>query len=257
MDKTILPLSPTDMVEFFKNKEQEYMIDYQASLENLSSPKFLLMYIANLGLRCRIDKLPFELVLSYIQLKEFTNITNLQQAHANILYLAKFGEALFEVGEHDMSIDDCIAFATQNNKALINQMALLNSIPLFVLSRLGASEDEQFGPLKDQLVTSSTDKQFDDIGYSVIQLFTVSEFLISYLHANIPIEDQIYFTRYFDEYMFNGNNIFAYVFNPKNEYASLCQLISQADMGDVESSDKLTDMVSKMRTILEHDQNQI
>lgn len=250
VNKTVLPLSPTDMVAFFKNKDAEFTIDYEASLANLSNPKFLLMYIANLGLKCNIDTITPKLMKEYMQLKEFADILNLKLTHANILYLAKFGEMLFTDNEYLWSMDDCIEFAKNHNSLLLNQMAFLNSIPLYVLTKLNATEGEQHGPYKDLLVRTVSDEKFDDIGYSTVQLFTVSSFLLRYLHANVPLEDQIYYTQYFDEYMFNGSNIFAYIMNDKNEYACLCQLAASADAGDADAITTLEDIMNKMNTII-------
>ena len=121
VSNTVLPLSPTDMVEFFKNKDVEYTIDYEASLKNLNSPKFLLMYIANLGLKCNIDTVTTELMVDYMQLKEFADILNFKLTHANILYLAKFGEMLFTENEYTWSMEECIDFAKNHNGILLNK----------------------------------------------------------------------------------------------------------------------------------------
>ena len=234
------------MVEFFKNKDKHYIIDSDASVKNLVSPKFLLMYIANLGLHCDIDNITPELILEYMKLKEFTNIANLQYTHANILNLAKHGEMLYSEDAGLMPMDECIEVAKNNNELLIHQLALINSIPLYILTRLGASEDEPFGPLYDTVITHKTNDQFDDIGYSVIKLFSIPDFLLSFLSTNIPIEDQIYFTRYFDEYMFNGSNIFSYIFNNKNAYAGLCQLLSDVEAGNEESQAIMSTLIANM-----------
>lgn len=237
------------MVDFFKNKDQQYVIDVNASIENLVNPKFLLMYIANLGLRCDVDIITDELMEEYMQLKEFTNIMNLQRTHANILYLAKFGEMLYFDYEYAWCMDECVEFAKTHHNILLNQLAFLNSIPLYLLTRLGATDTEEFGPLKDQLITTQTDKQFDEIGYSVVKLFTIKDFLMAYLHANIPLSDQIYYTRYFDDYMFNGSNIFTYVFNEKNAYAGLFQLIVETETDD-ESKKRLELLLDQMTPII-------
>jgi len=185
-----------------------------------------------------------------MQLKEFADILNLKLTHANILYLAKFGEMLFTENEYTWSMEECIDFAKNHNGILLNQIAFLNSIPLYILSKLNAPEGETHGPFKEQLVTTVSDEKYDDIGYSVIQLFTVSTFLLRYLHANVPLEYQIYYTQYFDEYMFNGSNMFAYIMNDKNEYAGLCQLAANADAGDEDAITLLNDLMDKMNTII-------
>lgn len=250
MEKIVLPLSPTDMVAFFADKEQEYLIDFHESIKNLSNPKFLLMYIANLGLTCNIDVITPKLLEEYMQLKEFCNVVNLKLTHANVLYLAKYGEVLYTEQDRLLSLDDSIDFAMTHHNILIHQMAFLNSMPLYILTRLGAKEGDRYGPLKERLVTLESDEQYDEIGYSLIQLFTVPDFLLAYLHTNIPLEDQIYFVRYFDEYMFNGGNIFSYVFHEKNAYAGLFQLVSDMDAGDDEATTTVTNLLADMQAIL-------
>jgi hypothetical protein len=246
-NKVILPLSPTDMVEFFKNKEQSYVIDYEKSVENLTNPKFLLMYVANLGLKCEIDKVDHELMAEYMILKEFTDITNLRENHANILYLAKFGEMLKIESEYSWKIDDCIDFAKTHHDILIPQMAFTNSIPLYIFSRLYAEEGELYGPLKEEIVQHEEPGQIDEIGYSLIKLFTLKEFLLAYLAKNIPLQEQVYFTRYFDEYMFSGSNLFSYVFSEKNIYANIIHLLTSESSDDKQ---RLDDVINDMKSIL-------
>jgi len=250
VEKIVLPLTPTDMVEFFKDKNQAYLIDYHASLANLSNPKFLLMYIANLGLNCNIDVITHELMDEYMRLKEFSEVQNLKITHANILGLAKHGDMFYTDHPHLWSIDECIDFATQHHSLLIPQMAFVNSIPLYMLTKLGAGEGEEFGPLHDTLITTVTDEQFDEIGYSVVKLFTIKDFLMAYLCTNIPLSDQIYYTRYFDEYMFNGGNIFSYVFNDKSAYAGLITLAAEMDAGDTVAGDKIKQLMIDMQAML-------
>lgn len=250
MEKVTLPLSPTDMVGFFKDKTKTYLIDYHASLENLNNPKFLLMYIANLGLSCNIDIITPELLKEYMQLKEFSDILNLKRTHANVLYLAKYGEMIYGDHEYLMSFDDCVEFASTHHKLLIHQMAFLNSIPLYILTRMGAKDGDDAGRLNHELVTTVSNEQYDEIGYSLVKLFTIKDFLLAYLHTNVALEDQIYFTRYFDEYMFSGSNIFSYVFNDKNAYAGLFELASDVDAGCEDAIATLNIIMAQMQTIL-------
>lgn len=250
MNKVTLPLSPTDMVGFFNDKSTEYLIDYHASVKNLNNPKFLLMYIANLGLSCNIDIITPELLLEYMQLKEFSEVQNLKRTHANVLYLAKHGDMLYTDHDLVMPMDDCIAFIINNRALLMHQMAFVNSIPLYMMTRLGVQEGDECGPLKKQLVQHTSNCQYEELGYSLIKLFTIKDFLLAYLHTNIPIEDQIYFTRYFDEYMFNGGNIFSYVFNEKNAYAGLFDLAAVVETEDTTAANTINTLMTQMQAMI-------
>ena len=79
----------------FEDRDRIFFIDYEKSVENMNNPKFLLMYVANLGLNCMIDKVTPELLENYMTMREATNIINLRYVHANVLYLAKYGDVLF------------------------------------------------------------------------------------------------------------------------------------------------------------------
>ena len=250
MNKTTLPLSPQQMVEFFKNKDEKLTIDYNKSLYNVKSPKFLLMYIANLGLTCDVDVVTDELLYEYLTLTEFTDIQNLQYIHANILYLGKYGEVLYDELLTYYSVDDMIRFIQANPTLIQTQMAFINSMPLFIDAHKGIGEDE---PNKEH-AKKSTDKLYDELGFSIISLFSLSDFLMSYLRLNIDIKDQIYFTRYFDEYMYGGKNLFGLFNNNMNSYMGLVQLVTDAEH-DAEAKQVLDDLTNTMTNILhEYDQ---
>lgn len=204
------------------------MIDYEKSIQKITSPKFILLYIANMGMVCNIDKITPELMSEYMKLNEFSDIANLHHTHANILHLAKYGEMLSDDVDWAWTIDECIDFAQVNHSILIPQLAFINSMPLYLLTHMSAEGNNINKRNYDTIVSLQTNERIDEIGYSVIKLLTLSGFLLSMLRTNIPLSHQIYFTSYFDECIFNGNSLFAYMFDGNNEYTGLVVLITEA-----------------------------
>jgi len=261
MEKITLPLSPPLMVEFFKDKTTEYFIDYDASLNNLQSARFLLMYIANLGLTCNVDKITDEFVAEYMMLREFATINNVKVAHANILYYGKY-ESLFY---QDDGEDDWIKmFDEQRIENFIRlypdivlvQKAFLNSMPLYILSRQGIdAENPNTEQIRNAFKGKVTDQLFEQIGFPLLMLFSQKDFLMMYLRENVPLIDQIYFTRYFEEYMFGGKSLFAYFASPKNAYMGLVQLLTNINQGDEQAKTTLVDLTTKMTRFLEEAAN--
>jgi len=249
---TVLPLSPEDMVEFFKDKERRYTIDYRGSLENLQSPKFLLTYIANLGIRCDMNECPDELMAEYMILKEQAPVRNLCIAHGNILSMGKHGEMWEDVDEL-FDVERTVAFIQNHPDLVLMQMAFLNSLPLFTLTRMDLEPDSGEGEpnIREHLPEGvvETDAAYEELGFTLLDLIMKEDFLLYYLHDNPPMEDQIYFTRYFEEYMFGGRNLFYYLYKETNGYMSLVRLATLAAKGDEEaqkSLDKVTELVDKM-----------
>lgn len=207
MKKITLPLSPTDMVEFFKAKDDHYIIDVKGSLENLNE-RALLLYLANLKIKCDVDLITEELLLQYMLLKEFCYINNLVKTHANVLYVVKYGELIYPEYTTQFNLKQIVKFVEINPEVLADQCMFLDSMPLYCLTRTKTEEDEEgeipeVGFVEEGLV--------DNLGYNVFILCQHEDFLIRFLAEFPAIEDQTYYTRYFDEYIFHGKNLFHYM----------------------------------------------
>jgi len=204
MEKLVtLPLSPTDMVEFFKDKSQLHVIQYDETVEKMN-PKSMLTYLANLGISCVFTRITPELMLEFMRMKEFTNIPSLNAVHANILGFVKFNQVIYDRALSDFSVGEIITFAKENIDLVTEQCSFLDSMFLYMETRSG-------NPPDDVTQTEHFDTNiYDTIGFSLIQLLSFDDFMIIWLMIIPEISTQTYYTRYFDDYMFRGKNLFAY-----------------------------------------------
>lgn len=246
MEKVTLPLSPERMVDFFKDKEQVYTINVKESLEALQSARFMLMYIANLGLTCNLDMINNEILREYMFLKEMPDIINLRYAHANTLYLAKYGEFCYLDEGLEWLKQEAIDFVKANAQLVVTQLAFLNSTQLYILCQM------KDGIYREQLTSDSkmTDEAFVELGFTILKLYTVKDFLLQFLADCPEMHNQIYFKRYFEEYMFNGKNLFAYFSNDKNAYMGLVNLMTSSMIdNDQEATNELNEMLLTMEAV--------
>lgn len=200
LKKVALPLSPNDMVEFFKDKSQFYEVDMETSLKDMTE-RSLLSYLANLGINCTFTKVTPTLMKEYMFMKDFVNSPMLAAIHANIVYFLKYDEIAYSFAEEDFGIDDIRQFVLDNDELIVEQCVFLDSFLLFAATRKEDSE-VKYENVDEEL--------HDEIGFSVLRLLTFDDFMLTYSKSIPPLEDQVYYTKYFDDYMFKGQNLFHY-----------------------------------------------
>jgi len=194
-----LPLSPTDMVEFFKDKSQLFVVDMEQTTSSLNE-RSLLLYLANLGVHCSFTEITDELMAEYVALKEMVNSPDLMGIHANILGYIKYGEVFFPALEPVFPIDRMIAFAEAHADLLAEQLVFLDSFMLYALTRTDGYDKDS--------ITRVDDTLYDSINMSLISLLNFEDFMIVYSQDVPELSEQTYYARYFDEYMFRGKNLF-------------------------------------------------
>lgn len=242
----VLPLSPQQMVDFFKDKDRVFLINYEESLKNFQTPRFLLMYVANLGLVCNVDKITDELLAEYMVMKEFADIVNLRRAHANVVYVGKYESSLLYVDDEWIELfpyDRVVQFIQDHPVLVLAHMSFLNSLPLYALTRIESTN-------REDLSSKVVEGTIDELGFSLLHLLSLKDFLMMYLQQNVPLEDQLYFSRYFDEYMYGGKNLFAYFENPNNLFYGALLLTYSSLTGDEESKATLDSMTTELDSLL-------
>lgn len=253
MNKKTLPLAPMDMVAFFKDKTQVCYVDYDASLENLKSPLFIATYAANLGLMCNLDKITPEFMVSYMTSTSTScTILNAQRVHANILYYAKCQEILYTDVLDLFTEQQICEFIKANVDMIWLQVKFVNSIELYITTC--GDRDDSEGAVDESLATkyhTPVDEQLHpEIGFTVLKLFGLEEFLMIWNEHYVPLNEQTYFKRYFEEYMFDGNNMFSKVAVPGNLYFGLAVFIADAH-GNYRSSVELMNTWIEMSRIVD------
>ncbi len=201
LKKVTLPLSPEDMVEFFKDKDQYYMVDVAETLTKMNE-RGMLSYISNLGMKCALNYVSPIIMEEYMRMKNFIEIPMLTAIHANILCFLKFHEVPYPPGLDDFGEEAIMSFIENNQELVIEQCVFLDSFLLYIESRKEGYEIDEKQP---------TDRDLhDELGFSLLKLMTYEDFMIVFSKRIPPIHEQTYYTKYFDEYMFKGKNLFHY-----------------------------------------------
>lgn len=226
---TSLPLSALDTVEFFKAKSQhvvqEYLIELDASLAVMKLESAVLRYVANMRMLASFDRVTPALLDAYIGLNLEIESPQLMEIHANLLSLLKYDETIFEPTPC-FSEDDLREYVDANVERLLTQASFLDSLPLYLRANRSADGEQLVGAQQaDKQATEQRktmrdvtvlDYQYDNTVYDqinlpLLRLLTINDFVVEWLRDGVPLEYQRYFTRHFEEYMYAGKPLFAYL----------------------------------------------
>jgi hypothetical protein len=146
-------------------------------------------------------------------MKEMPVIPSLQRIHANILYMIKYKTALYPECFDLLDLESTLTLIQENTELFAAQCNFMDSVPLFFASRAINPEDHDDKPIVDiQQYTANINSTVNqDIGYTLFTLINFGDFPILYCATLPNFADMTYHTRYFDDYMFQGNNLFGIV----------------------------------------------
>jgi len=201
LKKVTLPLSPENMVEFFKDKDQVYEINVSDTLADMTE-RAMMMYISNLGLKCAFDHVSSTMMEEYMVMKNFLESPMLTAIHANIIYFLKYQEIPYTIALEDFDIEAIIKFIDEHEDLVIEQAVFLDSFLLYITT----CKEGEVIPVGQPVDT----ELHDELGFSIIKLLNHEDFMIVFSKTIPPLDEQTYYTQYFDEYMFKGKNLFYY-----------------------------------------------
>ena len=190
--KTPAPIDITDLKKYFVDKETFFEIDYAAS--TIREEK-LLVYISNLDLPCDIvvdnDDDALELARCYLESNFLVSLPSLEQLTISLLLQRK---GIQEVVNPEM----LEALGPQ----LDSWIQKLDSLPLF---NMYCIDDEE---LKEWTISEHEENDTADlIGVNFVSILKYADFYQFYEKIDsVPM----YYSKYFNDYMFKGNNLFSY-----------------------------------------------
>lgn len=195
---TKAPIGIEDLKVYFQDKNTKYIIDYAAS--DLKGEK-LLIYLGNLDLPCDIlydnnDSL-FEMVEAYLKFNHIVNIESLEIRVIDMLLQRKNLKRQFtpSIVEH---LGD-----------LLDQwISKLESLMLYNMHMLN---DES---LKESVKAYKHDDTDSMIGINFVSLLKHEEFYTFF--ESVDESNLTYYSRYFNDYMFKGKNLYSYWANTNN-----------------------------------------
>jgi len=195
------PISIDELKKYFSNKETSYLIDYQNS--KLRADK-LLTYLGNLDLPADIDlttidqSLAEELMSSYFKLPVIVNVPSVERL------------AIYIIAEAKGIVDTTVYsdFISANREILDSWISKIDSLTLYNMYILNSEEIKVF-------VRSHPEDATDDVaGINFVSLLKHDIFYT--LYQKIEKHNLKYYSRYFDEYMFKGKNLYSFWANEFN-----------------------------------------
>lgn len=196
--KTTAPISIEDLKVYFKDKNISYLIDYSNS--SLKEEK-LLVYLSNLDLPCNIEfankEELYQLLRVYLSFSSIVNIEILEHKIMDILFQSK---GLIELVDAD--------FIEENKDQILEWTKKLDSLTLFNMWSIDLDETKQF-------VKQFPENDTDDLsGVNFLNLLKYNHFYGFY--DVIDEFNLIYYSKYFNDYIFKGKNLYSYWANENN-----------------------------------------
>jgi hypothetical protein len=192
---TTAPIAIEYLKEYFADKETAYVIDYANS--ELKGEK-LLVYLGNLDLPADIkfetsEDLE-EMVLAYASSTFIVNIKSLEFAMLNLLLKNEIGVPL-----------------TDELQVLLDHWSI--RIKSLLLYNLHTVDLEEFNTFVDAATKDDTDSL---VGVNFVSLLKYEELGNIIVGDDNNLDECINYTKYFNDYMFKGKNLYSYWANPNN-----------------------------------------
>lgn len=210
--ETTAPISLNHLKLYFTDKNTKYIIDYENSQ---LKGELLLTYLGNLELPCdlKIENIEsmYDLLTQYLSFKQIISIPCLEDKAIDILFQYK---GLIETSD-DKFIND-------NIEIIQSWAKKLDSLTLYNMWIIETDEFKDFVKTHPENDTDSIE------GINFVSLLKHQHF---YSYYNIMNEANLeYYSTYFNEYMFKGNNLFAYWAHENNPLFLLTWSIASGQM---------------------------
>ena len=208
---TIAPISIENLKKYFTDKSTFYVIKYSDS--SLKGAK-LFTYLSNLDIPCDIDFSGCSDAECYEVLKEYLNSTTI----INVPILEKL--TVFLLLQYKEIVPQKDVQFLQDNKDIIEKwVSKIDSLSIYNMSIVKCEEFEEFAK---QFPTDDTD---DRTGINFISLLKQPDLYAMY--GKVDRSGLKYYTKYFNEYMFKGKNMYSFWANPNNPMFMLTYNISE------------------------------
>lgn len=195
---TKAPIGIEDLKVYFQDKDTKYIIDY--GISDLKGEK-LLTYLGNLDLPCDIlydnDESLFEMVEAYLKFSHIVNIESLEFRVIDMILQRKNLKRQFTPN------------AVERFGDLLDQW--IRKLEALVLYNVYMLNDESLR----EAVTNQPHNDTDSTeGINFVSLLKHPEFY-TFFEA-IDEGNLVYYSKYFNDYMFKGQNLYSYWANDNN-----------------------------------------
>lgn len=185
---TTAPIAVENLKKYFEDKETQFVIDYTKS--TLQGEK-LLTYLSNLELPCDVVGFDQEFVGDYLRSPMIVSIPSMEKSVINLLQQLK-------LGAEDLQFEEELRMWEKR----------IDSLSLFNMYTVNVPELQEWVKQFPEDDTKSLE------GINFISLIKNEDF--HSLFQKINHDNLTYFSSYFNDYMFKGNNLFSYWANENN-----------------------------------------
>jgi hypothetical protein len=233
--ETIVPIPLDTLKLYFENKNTFFLIDYGKS--NLRGEKFL-TYIGNLDIPCDIvvdtEENFREIYSCYLKHEQIVSLPLLEHITIDLL-LEKRGI----IEEYHTEYLEIF------NDDLEQWEDILESLLLYNFYTLESKE------IKDFVTTNHPHNDTDSLrGINFISLLKYEFFYEFYKVQRNKLPS--YYSKYFNEYMFKGNNLYHYWAHPQNLFHVNLLLISSNTIGAKDMYDGMSESYRRIRELEEN-----
>ena len=223
------PIQLDDLKKYFTDKSLNFHINYT---DSTLQDKKLLVYLSNLGVPCDIifsDDFSFEeradLLGQYMTLPLVIEVPILNLAASLVVFKAK-GYNIEDAYPHPyFSEQEVNTFLTDYDNIVQKWIKFLDSCTIYAQKCLPELNSREF--LTDGVEILS-DREY--VGYSIVKLFSLSFFFNNYYKKSLgPLA---YFEIQFEDYMFQGKNLYHYFASKNNILLPLLRILGQDNNHD-------------------------
>lgn len=229
--ETKAPLELEQLKEYFTDKSVFYLINLE---ESELKGDMLLTYLSNLEIPCDIvieqPENCMSLLKDYLNFKQIVSIPFLEHKTIDILFQAKG----FYKGDDEQFIED--------NKDIIQSwIEKLDSLSLY---NMWIVNEDSF---KEFVKSFPEDSSNDITGINFVSLLKHEHFYTYYNKINA--DNLKFYSEYFEEYMFKGDNLYTYWANGNNPLFLLNWAISSGNLNVSAYNDALTKDIKELQSI--------
>lgn len=185
--ETTAPIGIDYLKQYFTDKTTTFIIDYEKS--ELKGQK-LLTYLSNLELPCDVKNYDEQFIKDYLETTALVNIPSLELDVIELLAQLKLGKSV--PFKHD----------------LLNWEKKIDSLTLYNMNTIKSEQ------IKDWVKSFPEDDTNDLKGINFVSLIKNEEMYS--LFNNVKEKNLTYFTKYFNDYMFKGHNLYTFWANENN-----------------------------------------
>ena len=219
------PIQLDDLKKYFTDKSLNFHINYTNSV---LQDKKLLVYLSNLGVPCDIilsDTFSFEersnLLKQYMMLPLIIDVPLLNLAASLVIFKAKGYNIEDAYPNPYFSEQEVNKFLIDYDDMIQKWIKFLDSCTIYAQKCIPELNSKEFLVGGIEIIS---DREY--VGYSIVKLFSLSFFFHNYYKK--PLGSLAYFEIQFEDYMFQGKNLYHYFATNHNYLLPMLRILGTA-----------------------------